>query len=104
MPQIDTPRESTVAFASDGKHAVVSCERQWEAGLTGRCRSLHLSPHSHVAGTDQARRGPVDRRNCSVYGTVTMLPWPRSRIALSSSIPASRPMSRVGWRTVVRVG
>lgn len=48
--------------------------------------------------------GLVDSRNSSVCSTWTMRPAPGVRIRSSNCRVASRPISEVGWRTVVREG
>lgn len=67
---------------------------------------------SQPASIPKVRTGPphrffggrVDSRNSSVCSTWTMRPAPGVRMRSKSSSVARRPISEVGWRTVVRAG
>lgn len=86
------------------------------------CRATTASSYLCAAGFAAARRGGctgirrprvsaqrffggrVDSRNSSVCSTWTMRPAPGARMRSKSSSVARRPISEVGWRTVVRAG
>lgn len=57
-----------------------------------------------LPGAQRFFGGRVDSRNSSVCSTWTMRPASGVRMRSNSSSVARRPISEVGWRTVVRAG
>lgn len=67
--------------------------------------ALHIDvPSGALPGAQRFFGGRVDSRNSSVCSTWTMRPAPGVRMRSKSSSVARRPISEVGWRTVVRAG